>query len=217
MAEGIGAVQVAEQFWRKQAKENPSVGEYRGFLAECVRSLGHAERRLGHHDKALTLYLEVRGLLESLVKEHGKVAGFQEELARTCYYLGVVYAGQNQPAPALAALERSRGLRGEMLQVNPENLDVRDSQAATLRELGRLLVTQGQREEAIGVLEEAIAHQRVAVEKAPRIAGRCDRLHHLYNALIERCARWTGPPKPWARRRRPGISSRNSPRSIRQT
>ncbi len=183
-AEGIQALRAAEQHWRKCAKESPSVADYRSFLAACLRSLGHAERQQRRHAQALPLYLEARGLQEALVKKHSQVAEYHEELARTCFYLAKVHVAQNQRTKSLEPLRRSRDLRVGLLQVNPENLDVRDAHAGTLQELGWVLTELKRPVEGLSAFAEAVAHERIAVERSPHTAGHCTHLHTHYAELV---------------------------------
>jgi tetratricopeptide (TPR) repeat protein len=86
---------------------------------------------------------------------------------------------------AIQAFEQACQVQEKLLQDFPGNLDCHSDLGATLNEPGLALRDRGRSEEAIKALEQAVTHQRIALDGAPRSSQFRFALQNLYGALAE--------------------------------
>jgi len=117
--------------------------------AEMLAVIGRVYRRLGLHDKAVSL-------LEKSVTTGRRASGPEHErvLAQSLEELGIVLRRKGEPAAAAPVLEEALAIRRRVL--GPEHPNV----ANTLTELGRVYGDLDSDEKAEPLLQEALAIRR---------------------------------------------------------
>lgn len=142
------------------------------LLATCYRLSGDAQSKRESHDESLRLYQLAQDGFARLVDRNPEVAGYRSALAS-------VYASMarlQEPALALANLEKARSIFRQLASEYPANPQFRSDLAITLRELAVRQIAAGQRELGRDNLRSSIDLLQKLIEQFPKNKDFADEL-----------------------------------------
>jgi tetratricopeptide (TPR) repeat protein len=170
---------------QKLVDENPHVRSFKAELAAGYRDIGFNWRLANDKVKALEFYGKARDLYDELVKADPRHRGYRSELGLSWYNIGAVLGVlDRRPEEKAAFLEAVKWQR-QIVKEDPENVHNRHQLGRSLNNLGFNLAHTGHPDEAVPILEEAVACQRLAHTKAPQVPGYYQSLTISYNALVD--------------------------------
>ena len=183
--EALAAFEQARAIRERLAQANPGVTLYRNSLAASHRDVGQALQKLDRLDEALASFERSRVLQEELVKADPTVAQYQYDLAHCHFLAGDIQKEQAHRPEAVRAFRKAQELLEALIRKHPDNLDYPYILGLNLDGLGMTLHETGRTEEALAVLEQALAHQKKAYGKAPRVRHYRKALNKQYRHLAE--------------------------------
>jgi WD40 repeat protein/tetratricopeptide (TPR) repeat protein len=144
-----------------------TVAKRRALARRQYRLAGQLEK-LSQPQEAERAYRRALSLLERVVTETlGKPAP-QKRLAAVWHRLGtLLLREEGRRHRAEQALLRALTIRERLVKESPEVPDLHSDLGATLNDLGIVLRDSGRLKEARRLLEEAVTHQRAALQKNP--------------------------------------------------
>jgi serine/threonine protein kinase len=174
--------QQALKLFVQLTREHPAVFEYQVGLAATHHNIGWLLYQKNELAPALQSNESARQIREGLVRS--TMVQLQNDLASSYTNVGMLQHDTGQAAQALESLQQARAIREELLQRPPQSPFVRSDLGATLGELGRVLTRLGRPQDALTVFHQAVAQQREAVAKAPKIVEFQQRLLEHYLGLV---------------------------------
>jgi serine/threonine protein kinase/tetratricopeptide (TPR) repeat protein len=183
--EALAAFEQARAIRERLAQANPGVTLYRNSLAASHRDVGQALQKLDRLDEARASFERSRVLQEELVKADPTVAQYQYDLAHCHFLAGDIHKEQAHRPEAVRAFRKAQELLEALIRRQPDNLDYSYILGLNLDSLGMTLQETGRTEEALVVLEQALAHQKTAYGKAPKVRHYRNALNKQYRHLAE--------------------------------
>ncbi len=184
-AEALQSFQQALAIRDRLARANPRVTLYRSDLASSCRDVGRVLQDLHRLDEALASFERSRALQEQLVKVDPTVAQYRYDLAHSYFLAGDVHRARKQWTEAIRAYREARSLLETLIQKHPDHLDYLYLLGLDLDSLGVTLEQTGQLGEATAALEKALACQKAAFVKAPKVRHYRSALDKHYVHLAE--------------------------------
>ena len=124
-------------------------------LAVCHRMVGELQGKLGNSAKATEYYQRAQEALEALQMRNPDLLEFSSDLAGVYLHLGLELAKQKETEAALESLDQAIDLLYELIEQTESVPRFRLDLGRSLREAGKLLALDGQRQEAIVRLQES--------------------------------------------------------------
>jgi tetratricopeptide (TPR) repeat protein len=191
--EALAFLEKAKDAREKAAADNPGVTQYQSDLAASLNDLGGVYYDTKQFAPAIQCYNRAIKIQEKLANLDSNVKYPRADLASSHYRAGLVLAAHRQREDALVAFGRARDLQQKLVGEDPDNYEYHSALANTLHNLGMNLYELKRYGEALPYVQQAVAQQRAALERAPRIDGyRRSLSKHL--GLLAELARVLGRP-----------------------
>lgn len=145
----------AEAIFRRLAATFPDRPIYQRRVADALISRGDNGIDLGRIDRAEQLYRQALDLLEPLAAEQ-KDAEYRVSLARVTNSLGLLLKESSRLRDAEKMIRRSITLREKLVEEQPQTLERRGQLAQSWVNLGALLYSQRQADDAAKAFQQAI-------------------------------------------------------------
>jgi serine/threonine protein kinase/tetratricopeptide (TPR) repeat protein len=160
------AIEILERL----ASENEPVPSFRSDLALCYNNFGAI---LGHRDQwqeACQWYEKAIELQRQLTRQAGAVVAYRRELAVSLNNLGQALQELDDHPAAIKSFDDAEEIVSQLVEDYPNELTFRSLAGAVLNNRAMALEASHQNDAALPAYEKAIAHQRVAQERAPQVA-----------------------------------------------
>ena len=172
--------QKAIDLLRQATSAEPDNVDFQGDLALSFTNQGSLLASSGHHELAEAAYREAIELYKSLLRQAPSVVAYHRDLAVAHNNLGRTLTELQQGEAAQVALEDARETLLTLSQTNPTDLAVQSSLGGVFNNLGMAYEQTGDHSRAIVAYEQAIAHQRSALSRAPKMTTFADFLNRSY-------------------------------------
>ncbi len=181
----------------KLAEEDETADAVGADLAICQSNLGAILAHRGAWDASIASYREAIRLQERLVRRAPAVVNYRKELAVSWNNLGQALqaSGVGQSlTEAVEAFASAEEIVAVLVDDFPEELTFRSLYGGVENNRAMALEAMGDREAALAAYDRAIAQQRVAYQRAPKVAEYRDALSkHYFN--FARALRAAGQPE----------------------
>jgi len=137
-------------------------------VALTLRQVGRVSELQGKPDEALSALLQSRDLLSGLSSRSPGQTDLLYELGLAEFYIGDFYLKQGNYAQSRLAFQKNHQINGELLKIDPENLDWIMERSYSHNNLAAVQLESG-----MGVNQESLAHMSEAIaliEKAMQLA-----------------------------------------------
>ncbi len=148
--------------------EHPTKSEYRLALASCSNNMGNLLLRdASRYGEATGRFRRAFDLYEKLAGDFPSVPGHRKELANSCNSVATLLSRTGQPTEARTIWQRGREIAERLIQ---EDAGVPDYHRVLGGILGNLAgsLTDDDAERARELLEEAVRHERIALDSNPQ-------------------------------------------------
>lgn len=146
----------------------PNRIQLRRTLARCHATLGIVLKRTGRFAEAVQMYAEAIRAEERIEKLLPKSRENRRYLAGNHYNLGILLERQKQYTDAGQAFQKAIGLQRRLVEEYPNYTPYQYELGRTLAALGTsLLLNHNQTQDALDLLDEAMALQRAAIKISP--------------------------------------------------
>jgi serine/threonine protein kinase/Flp pilus assembly protein TadD len=162
--QGAEALHQAIALLRELVDTPPGNAAAQKELGVAYQCLGRALVTLGRGAEAEQAYKESLGLLQDLVQKFPNTALYQEELSSTLNDLGRLYRSNRRFEVAEKAHRQSLDVLEQLVKRTPNDPEMHSRIGARYNNLAVIRLEQNDPGPACKLLEEAIAHQRLAVQ-----------------------------------------------------
>jgi serine/threonine protein kinase len=148
--------------------EFPLIPDYGLELAMEEHQLGLTLAQMQKYAEAESAYRHAEELLERLVRDFPAKQRYQEEFACCSNNFGIYFEKTHVPAEAENSYARAARLLEDLAKRFPRMLDYHSDLGGARFSQARLLADRNENEKACKLLEQAIEHQRIAIQGNPR-------------------------------------------------
>jgi tetratricopeptide (TPR) repeat protein len=157
----------ALDFYAAFARQNSKSPQVQAAVGDAYHRLASIHQKLGQFDQAEHAADRAVRTYRKLADSHPRAAGYQVELARAHNVRGIGLDLAGHPDRAREAHRAALAIRQRLVKRFPDEPRLRGELAATLHNLAMLHAGRSEPAEVRRLLEEAIVHQKVAVERDP--------------------------------------------------
>lgn len=184
LAAAIGAFEESRGIQADLVRRHPTRVDIQAALAASHNNLAVAQENTANRAEAFQNHAEACRILEGLVRERPTTAN-RRDLARSHANLGRMYRAMDRVDEAADAYQKSRSIWERLLRDDPDDIQVRSDFGILLHNVGALTQLAGRHVEAAKLYREAIAQQKIALDRAPQSAQYRGFLKTHYAYLIK--------------------------------
>jgi serine/threonine-protein kinase len=144
-------------------------GDFANLDAWNHYAVGLLHRKQKKPAEALRAFQAAREIREELVRQQPASTQYVSDLANTQMMIGNTLTEANSNQEALTYTTRAVSLMRQLYEKSKDDLTRAGDYGVALHNLGTLQARLGLYKEAAGTLDQAVALQRAAVQKAPRV------------------------------------------------
>ncbi|MBY0522903.1 MAG: protein kinase [Gemmataceae bacterium] len=192
--DALPLLQEAIKLLQPVADASPTMTQFQMEFAILHRDMGFLLRRFGKRTEALGHFDKARIILERIAHLYAPGAPFQHDLAMIYFELGIGYGDHTKRDEPKEAYRKARAVLAKLIVAHPDNLDYHYKFGLASHNLATQLGPQGLLEDALPLLREAIEHQQVTVQRAPRSRAYRDLLtahYAVFAAYLRKLGRWS--------------------------